>query len=149
MRERRRLQMMAQLVAVQRARRCAAEDALGQAQERERQAQARRQESADREAAADEEWSSFIAAPGFSPELGRSLAGRVIEAGDKAQAAEATLRAAEQVRTRREGEWQELEAQVRTGERSLKRLKRRTSRATEEQRLAEQADQTTFSRCRP
>jgi hypothetical protein len=98
--------------------------------------------------AAEQDWRVFISAPGFAPEYGQALAGRLVAADDRVQAASARVRAASEAHARRTTEWQTLEAQVRSSEDSLNRLERRVGRRDEERRVAEQADRITFRACR-
>ena len=149
MRDRRRLQKLVQLVAVQRARRGCAEDSLRQARDREEQARKAEREALDRSETAHRDWLALISAPAFSPELSQALAHRLVGLDGEAQGAAARSAAAAEVSARRQREWQELEAQVRSGDGSVKRLDRRVRRSDEERRLGERADLTTYSRCRP
>ena len=144
MRERTLLRGLRRLAEVQRARRGAAEDALGQARGRKSQAEQAERAAAARTSAAQQGWEAHLATPGFAPEYGQALAARLIEADAAEQSSAALNRAAAEAVARREGEWQELEAQLRAGDRTSRRLTRHLRRREEEKAVAAQADLTTF-----
>lgn len=148
MRDRRRTQVMARLVAVQRAKRAGAEAELGQARQRERQARDVERDALAGSEAAEQDWRMFISAPGFAPEYGQALASRLVAADDRAQEATTRARAASEAHASRTRQWQALEAQVRSSEIRLNRLERRLARRDEERRVAEQADRVTFGASR-
>lgn len=141
--ERRRLAMMSQLLAVQRAQRSAAEIAL---------AEARRVEAREREGeqaaiaacdAALQSWTQCVAEAGFSPEYSRMLSAALIERDAEATNARARAEATAQLALRREQDWRALEAQVRAGSTTGARLCRKLVQRSEERRLAALADQVT------
>ncbi len=144
MRERRRLLALGQIAAVQRARRMGAEAALAESAEAE--ARSRREEEAAQLLVQDarQEWGAYLAKSGFSPQYHSALSGRiVVREQEQSVRAQAAAKAAED-RSRRELEWQVLEAQVRVGETSMKRLRRKLARRVDEANLAEAADRLTF-----
>jgi hypothetical protein len=131
------------MLELQRARRSGARESLEKARLLE---QAARDEEARAQAqvqAAHEQWIDFVSSPGFSPEYSRVLADRLIESDARVAQSAARTHVAADLRAGRQREWQQLEAQVRSGERSLKRLKRDLDRRHEERRLAAVADQVT------
>lgn len=144
MRERTLLRGLGRLAEVQRVRRSAAEDALGQARGRSAQAEQAERAAAARTGAAQQDWEAHLAAPGFAPEYGRALATRLVEADAAEQSSAALSRAAAEAVTRREREWQELEAQLRAADRTRRRFSRQVRRREEEKAVAAQADLTTF-----
>lgn len=144
MRERTLLRGLRRLAEVHRARRGAAEDALGQARARRAQAEQAERAAVARTGAAQQDWEAHLAAPGFAPEYGRALAARLVDADAAEQSTAALNRAAAEAVSRREREWQELEAQLRAGDRTGRRLTRQLRRREEEKAVAAQADLTTL-----
>jgi hypothetical protein len=134
---------MVRLASVQRVKKAAAEAALLSAQSAEAQAAAAEQEARAQSEAAQAEWSEHLAGPAFSPEFGGALAARVIgREREESSATKRSARAAE-IAARRQGDWQLSEARSRSGEESLRKLRRRVRQRSEEKRLAEMADRVT------
>ncbi len=134
---------MVRLAAVQRVKQPAAEAALMSARQVESQARAAEAEAKAKTETAQLEWGAHISGTTFSPELSGALAALVIRAGT--EAADASFRAARAVElaARRQGDWQMSDARSRSGDESLRRLRRRVRRRAEEDRLAEMADRLT------
>lgn len=149
MRDRLALKAIAGLAAVQRAQRTGAEAALEEARASEREAQAAEEDARRATDAAGEDWRAYLGEPGFSPEYCSSLSMRlVLRREEQGRCAERMAHAADAV-GRREGDWQRLEAQVRTSERSVRRLQRKVAQRIEEGRLVEVADRITQKWRRP
>ena len=148
MRERRKLRAMAALVAVQRARRSAAEDAMNAARQREEAARAEESKAADRSALAQAQWLEFVSRAGFSPEYSRVLADRLIESADQSELAARRTQSAAELHERRTADWRRLEAQDRSAARSLQKLRRHAERRDEERRLSALADRISFGATR-
>lgn len=143
MRERRRAAALGMLVRVQKAQRTGAEAALAEARLEEASRRRAEREAAEAAAAAGEDWRRHVAAPGFSPEYERALGDRLLaRVANEAQRASETAQAAA-ASERRQGEWQQLEAQVRSGEKSFGRLARKVARKIDERRHAAVADRIT------
>lgn len=143
MRDRFRLSALTRLIAVQRARRAGAEGAFADALETERAACIEAQAAGEMAETAREEWRVYVSKPGFSPDYQRSLSGRLIGRDSEHRARTAEAAQAADAADRRRQEWQTLEAQVRSGEGSVHRLKRKIARRSEESRLGEVADRIT------
>ena len=144
MRDRIKLPLMVRLASVQRVRKAAAEAALMSARLAEAQALTAEEEAKARTDAAQLEWGEHISGGGFSPEFSGALAARVVEREQEASNASQRSERAAQNTARRQGDWQVSEARSRSGEESLRRLRRRVRRRLEEDRLAEAADRVTF-----
>ena len=144
MRDRAKLLLMARLASVQRVKKAAAEAALMSARLAEAQAFAAAEEAKARAEAAKGEWSGHISGGGFSPEFSGALAAQVIRRETEASNASLRRERTSEIAGRRESDWQLSEARSRSGEVSLRRLRRRVRRRAEEDRLAETADRTTF-----
>ena len=145
MRERARLPLMVRLAAVQRAQRASAEAQLTVARAAEAAARIAEDEARESSRAAERQWLDHVRAPGFSPEYGRALSGRLIGREEEAQAAASHVREAGEVRAGRQQEWQRQEARVQLSEASVRRLKRKLERRIEEKRMAELADRVTYA----
>lgn len=144
MRDRARLGLMVRLASVQRVKKAAAEAALLSARHAESQALAAEEEAKARTEAAQLEWGAHVSGAVFTPEFGGALAALVIRT--ETEATDASLRSerAAGLAARRQGDWQVSEARSRSGEESLRRLRRRVRRRAEEDRLAQMADRVTF-----
>jgi hypothetical protein len=149
MRERGKLPVMVRLAAVQRAQRASAEAQLAVARSAEAAARIAEDEALEGSRAAERQWLDHVRAPGFSPEYGLALSGRLIGREEDAQKAASQARQAGELCASRQGEWQRQEARVRLSEASLRRLKRQVERRTEENRMAELADRVTYAWSRP
>ncbi|HEX9933329.1 MAG TPA: hypothetical protein VGB08_10855 [Allosphingosinicella sp.] len=149
MRERTALKALTRLAAVQRAQRVGAEAALQAARAAEREAEAREQAARRAAAAAGEDWRAYVGEPGFSPDYCRALSARLLDREQEQSACAGRTAQAGERAGRREGDWQRLEAQVRTSERSVGRLKRKVAQRIEEGRLEEVADRITQRWSRP
>ena len=136
---------MTALVAVQTARRAAAQEAMQAAGRREQSARTASEQAADRSRIAQEEWLGLVSSAGFSPEYSRVLADRLIESEGEADLTSLRVRSAAELHEHRKAEWQQLEAQGRSSAESLKRLRRRIQRRHEEKRLGSLADMITFA----
>ncbi len=144
MRDRARLPLMVRLASVQRVKKAATEAALMSARHAEAQALAAEGEARARTEAAQLEWHEHISGTAFSPEFSFALAARVVERQtDESKASQRSERSAA-ITERRQGEWQQSEARSRSGDESLRRLRRRLRRRADEDRLAETADRVTF-----
>jgi hypothetical protein len=135
---------MGKLASVQRVRKAAAEAALIIARAAEAEARADEEEAKSRTEAAEREWMEHVSGAGFSPELGGALAARVVERDAAALQAGKRAERASEISARRQGDWQLSDARSRSGEDSLRKLRRRVSARSEEDRLAEMADRVTF-----
>jgi hypothetical protein len=144
MRDRVKLPLMARLASVQRVKTAAAEAALMAARSAENAARTAEEEALARTEAAQAEWGEHLAGGTFSPEFSRALATLVIERETAASGASLRRERSAELAERRQDEWQTSEARSRSGEISLRRLRRRVRRRTEEDRLAEMADRITF-----
>lgn len=144
MRDRSKLPLMARLASVQRVKKAAAEAALMSARAAETQARTAEEEAQARTDAAHAEWSDHVSGAAFSPEFSRALAAQVIDREKAASNASLRRQRTAEVVVRRQDDWQMSDARSRSGEASLRRLRRRVSRRTEEDRLAEMADRVTF-----
>jgi hypothetical protein len=144
MRDRQKLPLMVRLASVQRIKSAAAEAALMAARAAETAARSAEEEAAARTEAARLEWGEHLSAGAFSPEFSRALAARVVERESAASQAALRHQRSADIAGRRQEEWQVSEARARSGEDSLRRLRRRVRRRSEEDRLAEIADRTTF-----
>jgi len=143
MRERRSLGMMQQLVAIQHARREAAQAAVSAATTAERDAR-RREEAARNEALnAHQQWQDHVRQSGFSPEYGIGLSALVIERDRELDGARTETERRSSIRKREQRTWQELLSQARRSEDSARRLKRRIERRAEERRLGQLNDRIT------
>lgn len=143
MHERRRLAMMGQLLALQRAQRDGAEFALAEAKKAD--ARARDAEDAAVVARDDtlEDWARCVSEVGFSPEQSRMFSSALIERDEEAGRAGARAELATGLASKREQEWRALEAKVRAQSVVQKRLRRDLARAQEERALAALADRVT------
>lgn len=144
MRDRVKLPLMVRLASVQRVRKAAAEAALMSARAGEAQARAAEEEARSRTEAAQVDWHEHISGGGFSPEFSGALAARLIEREKEASNASLRTERAAGVVLRRQEDWQVADARKRSGETSLRRLRRRVRRRAEEDRMAEMADRVTF-----
>lgn len=145
MTERGDLTMMARLIEVQRVKRQAAQSALALAQQTEQAARASEEEARGQCSTAHEQWETYIARPGFSPEYSLSLSNRLIASEAEAENARRRARLASELRGQKEHQWQTLEARVRLSEQGHRRMKRKADRRREEERLSELADRTTLA----
>ena len=142
------MRMLAPLLAVQRARRKAAENDLAAARLREQaELEARREAVLERDSAAAD-WDASLKSGFFAPELSAAFARSLIEREGDVERSALRVSSAGDIARRRLQAWQRLEAQLRAGEERHKRLRRRCARADEEARAAELADRTTWSRLR-
>jgi hypothetical protein len=144
MRDRRKLEVMGKLASVQRVRKAAAEAALMTARAAEAQARAEEKETKSRTEAAEREWGDHVSGAGFSPEFGGALAARIVERDAAASQAAKSAERASEITARRQGDWQLSDARSRSGEESLRKLRRRVNARIEEDRLAAMADRVTF-----
>lgn len=144
MRDKVRLPLMVKLASVQMVKTAAAEAALMSARAAENAARSAEEEAIARTDAAQADWGEHLSGGTFSPEFSRALAGRVIERETAASGASLRRERSSELATRRQEEWQTSEARSRSGEISLRRLRRRVRRRAEEDRLAETADRITF-----
>jgi hypothetical protein len=144
MRDRVKLPLMVRLASVQRVKTAAAEAALMSARAAEKAAQTVEEEAKARTEAAQAEWGEHLAGSLFSPEFSRALAARLIERETAQTGASQRRERAADTAGRRQEEWQISEARSRSGENSLRRLRRRVRHRAEEDRLAEAADRITF-----
>jgi hypothetical protein len=144
MRDRIKLPLMVRLASVQRVKKAAAEAALMSARQAESQAADAEAEAKAKTEAAQLEWGEHISGAAFSPEFSGALAALVIERETEASSASLRRQRAGELAARRQGDWQLSEARSRSGEESLRRLRRRVRRRAEEDRLAEMADRVTF-----
>jgi hypothetical protein len=78
-----------------------------------------------------------------------SLSGRLILREREQQDFADAMAVATGLRETRQANWQGLEAQVRHGEDTSRRLKRRIARRVDEKAIGEAADRTTRDWCRP
>ena len=140
----RKLAMTTRLVELLRARRRSAEVALASARAAERTAQLEEQVARDDSDAAHGDWEVYLSTPGFSPEHSQSLALRLLEREDEADAAAFRTRLAADVHARRQGDWQRLEAQTRSGKESCRALERKVRRRREEDGHGQTADLITY-----
>lgn len=143
MRDRNRLAVMTKLGIVQRAKRTGAEVALAAARGAEREADDARDEAQARVAGAHRQWLDHLADPSFSPEFAALLSGALIGRESEADGAARHVDEASDRRAERQSDWQLLEARVKSGDASLKRLRRKVAWRGEENRLAALADRTT------
>ncbi len=144
MRDKVKLPLMVRLASVQRVKTAAAEAALMSARSAERAARSAEEEAIARTEAARTDWGEHLSGGTFSPEFSRALAARVIERESAASGASLRRERSAELAERRQDEWQTSEARTRSGEISLRRLRRRVRRRAEENRLAETADRITF-----
>lgn len=144
MRDRVKLPLMVALASVQRVKTAAAEASLMAARAAETAARTAEEEAARRTEAARVEWGEHLTGGAFSPEFSRALAARLIERETARSAAAVRHERSAEIAGRRQEEWQVSEARSRSGEISLRRLRRRVRRRAEEDRIAETADRTTF-----
>ncbi|HYD38756.1 MAG TPA: hypothetical protein VEA60_14150 [Allosphingosinicella sp.] len=144
MRDRAKLPLMVRLASVQRIKTVAAEAALMAARAAEAAARSAEEEAAARTEAARNDWDEHLSADSFSPEFSRALAARLIERETVASDASLRRERSAEIAGRRQEEWQLSEARARSGDSSLRRLRRRVARRAEEDRLAEIADRITF-----
>lgn len=144
MRDRARLPLMVRLASVQRVRKAAAEAALLSARLAEADALEAEQEAKARTEAAQLEWGAHLSGGAFSPEFSGALASLVIRSETEASDASGRRARAAELTARRQSDWQLSDARDRSGEESLRRLRRRMRRRAEEDRLAEMADRVTF-----
>jgi hypothetical protein len=149
MRDRGKLPLMVRLTAVQRAQRASAEAQLNVARAAEAAARIAEEEALQGSRAAERQWLDHVGAPGFSPEYGRALSTRLIGRQEEVETASLHLRNANDVCAARQGEWQKQEARVRLSEASVRRLKRKVERRTDEKGMAELADRVTYAWSRP
>lgn len=145
MRERGKLPLMVRLAAVQRAQRQSAQTQLAVARTAEAAARIAEEEALEGSRAAERQWLDHVGVAGFSPEYGRALSARLVGREEEAQTASLHLRNARQTCEARQSEWQTQEARVRHSENSVRRLKRRIDRRTEEKHMAELADRVTYA----
>ena len=148
MRERSKLNMMAQLSEVQRAKRTGAEAALHAARSSEKEARREEDEARDRTVAAQQQWLDHIRRSGFSPEYSRSLSVIVMARENEAADAAVRTRIASDMCLKKQSDWQAQEARVRLSEDSVRRLRRKVERRREENRLSEMSDRITYDWCR-
>lgn len=148
MRERDKLNMMAQLSEVQRAKRTGAEAALHAARSSEKEARREEEAARERTLAAQQQWLEHIGRSGFSPEYSSSLSIIVIARENEAAEAAVRTRIASDLCLRKQSDWQAQEARVRLSEDSVRRLRRKVERRREEDRLSEISDRITFDWCR-
>ena len=144
MRDKVKLPLMVRLASVQKVKTAAAEAALMSARAAENAARTAEKDALARTEAAREEWGEHLAGAAFSPEFSRALAALVIERETAASGASVRRERSAELAERRKEEWQNSEARSRSGEISLRRLRRRVRRREEEHRLAETADRITF-----
>lgn len=144
MRDRVKLPLMARLASVQRVKTAAAEASLMAARAAETAARTAEEEATKRTEAARLEWGRHLSEGVFSPEFSRALAVHVIERETAESGAALRRERSTEIAQRRQEEWQVSEARSRSGEISLRRLRRRVRRRAEEDRLAETADRITF-----
>jgi hypothetical protein len=135
---------MVRLACVQQVKRAAAEAAMLSARLAEAEALAAEQEAQSRTEAAQLEWGAHLSGAAFSPEFSGALASLVIQSETEASDASGRKARAAELTTRRQVDWQLSEARSRSGDESLRRLRRRVRRRAEEDRLAEMADRVTF-----
>ena len=144
MRDKVKLPLMVRLASVQRVKTAASEAALMAARAAETAARTAEEEAQARTEAAQLEWGEHLSGTVFSPEFSRALAAHVIERETAATGASLRRERSAEIAGRRQDEWQVSEARSRSGEISLRRLRRRVRRRAEEDRLAETADRITF-----
>jgi hypothetical protein len=144
MRPRGKLEMIAGLIAVQRARVSAAEAALSAAQAAEAAAREAEDKALKGSEAAHSDWLHCLSKPGFAPEQSRGLSLLLIERAKESEEAAFRARITADVHERRRSDWQKLEAQARSSKESLRKLRRRESRRTEEKRLNGLAERITY-----
>ena len=144
MRDRAKLPLMVRLASVQRVKKLAAEAALMSARAGEAQARTAEEAAKARTDAAQAEWHEHISGGSFSPEFSGALAALVIEREKEASNASLRTERAAGVVHRRQEDWQVSEVRSRSGEASLRRLRRRVRQRAEEDRMAEMADRVTF-----
>ncbi|HEX8223874.1 MAG TPA: hypothetical protein VF605_08670 [Allosphingosinicella sp.] len=144
MRDKVKLPLMVKLASVQRVKTAAAEAALMSARAAEKAARSAEEDAVARTDAARSDWGEHISGGSFSPEFSRALAVRVIERETAASGASLRHERSAELAERRQEEWQTSEARSRSGDLSLRRLRRRVRHRTEEDRLAETADRITF-----
>lgn len=144
MRDRAKLPLMVRLASVQRVKKAAAEAALMSARHAESNARAVKEDARAQTEAAQLEWGAHLSGATFSPEFSGALASLVIWSETEASNASVLSERAAELAARRQGDWQLAEARSRSGEESLRRLRRGVRRRTEEDRLAEMADRVTF-----
>lgn len=144
MRDRAKLPLMVRLASVQQVKKAAAEAALMAARAAETAARNAEEEARRRTEAARRDWDDHLAGAGFSPEFSRALAARVVERERAASSASTRREKATDVTVRRQEDWQASDARSRSGEASLRRLRRRVRQRAEEDRLAEVAERVTF-----
>lgn len=147
MRERRKLGLMAQLNQVERAKRTAAEAALHAARAAEEKARSEEDEARKRTAAAHQQWLDHIARPGFSPEYSRSLSTIVIVRENEAADAALRTQIVADISLKKQSDWQAQEARVRLSDGSVRHLRRKVARRSEEDRLSEMTDRITHKWC--
>jgi hypothetical protein len=142
---RRDLAQISAVLAVQRARRLAAEVDVERALTNERAA--RDASDAAREScdAAHEQWAKYVNRGGFSPEYSRALSARLIHREGEARDAAAQADRKRDERVSKQEGWKERQAEVRQTERTARRIKRRVERYGDERRLAEANDRTTYT----
>jgi hypothetical protein len=144
MRDKVKLPLMVKLASVQRIKTAAAEAALMSARAAEKAARTAEEDAMARTDAARADWGEHISSGRFSPEFSRALAARVIERETAASGASLRRERSAELAERRQEEWQTSEARTRSGDISLRRLRRRVRRRIDEDRLAETADRITF-----
>ncbi len=135
---------MVRLACVQRVKKAAAEAALLSARAAESKALAAEREAKAKIEAAQLEWGTHLSGAVFSPEFSGALASLVIQSETEASDASGRRARATEISTRRQADWQLSDARSRSGEESLRRLRRRVRRRDEEDRLAAMADRVTF-----
>jgi hypothetical protein len=140
---RKKLRMARALTGVQRIKRSAAEASLAMAKSVHDAAQLEEQAAREGSRAAREDWLSHVSGPRFSPEFLRSLSLRLVARQKETDSACLKTQLAAGLHTRREREWQQLEAQTRSGEESLRKLRRKVAQGLEEERLGRLADLVT------
>ena len=143
MRDRGRLAVMAKLAAVQRAKRVGAQAALAAARVDEREADAARDVAEAGMVDAHRDWLDHLAGAEFSPEFSRLLSGVLVGCEREADGAARHAAETSERRGERQSDWQRLDARVKSGDASLKRLRRKVAWRVEEHRLAALADRTT------
>src|SRR4051812_46497162 len=140
MRERRRMLAFGKLLDVEHAKRAGAERALQEAQIGEEVARREQERAAAEVRAAEAEWQILVETPGFSPDQSGGLAEQLVACDVRESEAASRCRIADNLLAARQQEWQGLEAQVRSGEGSFRRIRRKVLRREEEARLARIAD---------
>ena len=145
MRDNQKLPLMLRLASVQRAKRLAAEAQMNEAASAAQKAAAADAVAMQLRTDAEGEWTDYLGRPSFTPEFARALSAQLIDRAEEAsQAAERKQKALNE-QSEKQQAWRVLEAGVRQSDGSIRKLRRQVARRTDEKRLAELGDRTTYA----